>query len=181
MPFFCPREERSGRRVGIGHRDPSQRTRPHNPTHLVSPAPKCDRNALRFEGKRAPGPIWRGLPGASSWSGAPGSAGFPLGQALPGADDLLLYGLVTRVSCPAVLRFHQAGSAPRGHVHFDLEKASGTERKQVHRERKDTKSSLRSHPRRRVTHRCICQKLWVQQMAQGISFSGRGKGLLFSC
>lgn len=133
MPFFCPGEGKSGRRVGIGHRDPNQCTCPHHSTHLVSLAPKCDRNALRFEGKRAHGPIWRGLPGASSWFGAPGSAGFPLGQALPGADDLLLYGLVTRVSCRAILRVHQAGPAPCRHVHFDLEKASGTKRKQVHR------------------------------------------------
>ena len=60
-----------------------------------------------------------------------GSASFPLGQDLPGADDLLFYGPVTRISCPGVLCVHQAGPALRRHVHFDLEKASGTKGKQV--------------------------------------------------
>lgn len=35
--------------MGIGHWDPSQCTLPHNPSRLLSPGPKCDRNALGFE------------------------------------------------------------------------------------------------------------------------------------
>lgn len=94
MPFFCPKEGRSEGREGVGHWEPRQSTLPHNPSHLVCLAPKQDRNALWFESV-SDVPVQRSLRGVAAWSEAHALASFPLGQTLPGADDLFFDGLVT--------------------------------------------------------------------------------------
>lgn len=121
MLFFCPKEGRSEReRVSWSLGAWTEHSAP-NPSHLVCLAPKHNLNALWFKNVSSV-PIQRSLLGASAWSDAHSSASFPLGQALPGADDLLFDGLVTRSSCPGILRVHQAGPTLHRHIHFDLEK-----------------------------------------------------------
>lgn len=120
--------ERQGKGKGFWPLRVSQSTRPCTPPHSLFPVFQYHPNALGFESKCAPGLM---LSARTIFSGArPCSACHPFCQALPGADDFLFCGLVTRLSCSGVICVHQAGPTVRRHFHFDLEKASDAKGKQ---------------------------------------------------
>lgn len=152
MPFW-PSKGKSGDGRGwpLGA---SQSTLPHTPPH---PGSRPSGTTLVHSGSRA------GMPAALSGSvcrerlpdRGPASACLALSQALPGADDLLFRGPVTRL--PSVIRVHQAGSAVDGHVHFDLEEASGTEKSCDQRAEGQLTPSCSRQPRGAFTKLHTCR------------------------